>query len=581
MVRRGGLPKLPVSSAKPKLALPKLPTVEVDADSTSTSAASTIAKKAPSITTAKLAPVTRAEPVLPKPDLVIKAEPVPVVELVLPELYLEIKDEPVAPAADKADKAEAAESSPAAEVADEVVSVRDQAIDALRGAGFFDRPIIGRSPEELSDEDLNELLAELARRNLVSEVTGADIRDVKDADFGNLLDTTQHQVIEDVLGIPLDTLTPVGRSLVESELRDTTGTSSQMFNDLLDDLVAGTNNAGFIRPTDGWSGGAVGGATIVDGGAKETSTGGSDGGTDQGSSGGDGSSGTGGGSDLDLGFDPTGRFGSIGGDSTTGGTGGSTDGGSGGTDTGGSEGGESSSGGSTDSGSTTSGGGGSGSGSEGNGDEQMHVLVVQTAEGSTSYTYYEREDGSMYVVGSDGTTREASSEEVEVWGSGESDDDDDDDDDSSSGDAGDAEPSAGFTPSEDGVNFGDPFGLLPERQIVFEDDGATDPTDDGGTGGAADPGYVRPMPDVSQPVDQDTRYVDLRNLTFSPPDDGVTDPVDGMAGFAAIDDAASAAFAAFDAPSFAARSFEGESDDADDAAATDDDGPDFGLPDFG
>ena len=568
MVGKGGLPKLPVSIARPKLAVPKQPTIELDADATAVSAVATTAKKAPSISAAKL-------------------EPILVDEQKLPDLRLEVKDELVADEADETDETDETEGShsvPSTEVEGEAVSVREQAISALRGAGFFDRPIIGRSPEELSDEDLNEQLAELARRSLVSEVTGKDVRDVKDADFGNLLDTTQHQVIEDVLGIPLDALTPVGKALVEAEIRDTTGTSSQGFRDLVDDLAAGTNNAGFIRPTDAWNTGAAGGAMIVGGGTSGGGTsGGSDGGSDGDSSGGDGSSsgtGTDGAADFDLGFAPSDRFAPIGGDSATGGTGGSNgDTGPGGTDSGGTDSGGSSTGGSTDSDSTTSGGGGSGSGTEGNGDEQRHVLVVETSEGSTSYTYYEREDGSMYVVGSDGTTREATSDEVEVWGSGGSDDDDDDD--SSSGDAGDSEPSTEFTPNPDNVDFGDPFGLLPERQIVFEDDGATDPTDDGGAGGEVDSGYVRRVPDVSQPVDQDTRYVDLRNLTFSPPDDGVTDPVDSMATFSAIDDAAGEAFAAFEDRSFTSRSFESASDDGADSAATDDDGQDSGLPDFG
>lgn len=556
MVGRGGLPKLPVSIAKPKLALPQLPTIEVDTEPTSTSATSTIAKKAPLITTAKLEPVIKTEPDLPKLDVALSADPVSVVQPVLPKLDLAINPDPVA------DGAEAADSAPAAEVADEVVSVRDQAIDALRGAGFFDRPIIGRSPEELSDEDLNESLAELARRSLVSEVTGTDIHDVKDADFGNLLDTTQHAVVEDVLGVSLDALTPVGKALVESELRDTTGTSSQMFNDMLDDLAGGTNNSGFIRPTDGWSNTVAGGATLVGDGSKGTTTEDSDGGTDQGSSGGDGDSGGTGG--LDIGFDPTGRFQPIGDDD-------SSD--------------------SSDSSDSTTppasgSGGGSGGGSDGSGDEMVgsvFVGEVDGQEGGTTYTYYERDDGSVYVKGSDGSVREATPEEQAEVGSGGSDDDDDSssgDDDGSAGEGDGSEPSAGFTPSEDGIPFDDPFGLLPQRQIVFEDDGATDPADDGGTGGAVDSGYVRPLPDVSQPVEQDTRYVDLRNLTFSAPDDGTTDPVDGMAGFTAIDDAASAAFAAFDTPSFAARSFEGESDDAD-ASATEDDGPSFGIPDLG
>jgi hypothetical protein len=123
---------------------------------------------------------------------------------------------------------------------------RADVIDQLKASGHFDRGIIGRGPDDLSDEDIKDAVDELARRTVVSETTGKDVRDVKDQDFDKLIDDAEHRAAEDTLGIKLDDLSPLGRLIVESELRDPTGRGSTQFDDLLVDARDGTNTSGFF-----------------------------------------------------------------------------------------------------------------------------------------------------------------------------------------------------------------------------------------------------------------------------------------------------------------------------------------------
>ena len=84
-------------------------------------------------------------------------------------------------ATQKGDKGDAAAGhgvDPVAPTAEE--TTRAEVVEQLKGAGLFDRKIIGSDPADLTDSDINDLVQELGRRTFVSEVTGTPVQDVTD-----------------------------------------------------------------------------------------------------------------------------------------------------------------------------------------------------------------------------------------------------------------------------------------------------------------------------------------------------------------------------------------------------------------
>lgn len=183
---------------------------------------------------------------------------------------------------------------------------RDEVVQQLKDAGFFDRKIIGREPENLTDDDLNDLVAELGRRTLVSDVTGKPVTDVKDTDFGELINDAQGRTLEDILDTKVSDLSPLENLIVQQRLRDPSGVPANTeFADLVDQLAGGRQPGTQTSPGKSEPG-ASGVRDQFLGGAG-TARAGSGTERDSGSSG--GSSGAGSGSGTDSGDDPFGNAG--------------------------------------------------------------------------------------------------------------------------------------------------------------------------------------------------------------------------------------------------------------------------------
>lgn len=125
-------------------------------------------------------------------------------------------------------------------------ATRAEVIDQLTGAGFFDRHIIGREPENLTDAELADLVDELARRSFVAEATGKDVRDVVDTDFADVVREAGTAAVEQSITTPLGSLSDLGRLVAEADFRDPTGVRSPAYDQLLEDIATGNPDSPFL-----------------------------------------------------------------------------------------------------------------------------------------------------------------------------------------------------------------------------------------------------------------------------------------------------------------------------------------------
>ncbi|MEJ2863209.1 hypothetical protein [Actinomycetospora flava] len=149
---------------------------------------------------------------------------------------------------------------------------REEVIDQLRDAGLFSTRVVGgRTPDQYTDAELADLMDEFADRTVVAEELGKDVRDVTEADVAAVHGAVDHRVVQDTLGIDPGGLTPLGKMVVDAELRDSTGTSSSVFDALLGEVARGGGRSFFQAPATGP--GAGQGAVAAGGGTGTGTTG--------------------------------------------------------------------------------------------------------------------------------------------------------------------------------------------------------------------------------------------------------------------------------------------------------------------
>ncbi len=137
---------------------------------------------------------------------------------------------------------------------------RSAAIERLKDAGFFDRNIVGFAPEQLSNDDLAFHLQDLAERELVSDVTGQNVHDVKPGDFEQVVQDAQNRLVHQTFG-DVSALNKLDQMIIAERLRDPASpnqTDIGHFDDILDGVALHSDGSGAVRPGVGETGNPLG-----------------------------------------------------------------------------------------------------------------------------------------------------------------------------------------------------------------------------------------------------------------------------------------------------------------------------------